>query len=364
MATPDSIVVTGLGMRTPIGNDAVQSAAAVRAGINRFALWEAAGVAFEEEAGVVASALPEGSIDSAWLEKAEGMLPAPLHEALWQAGLFDLAHIRAPGMSERAGAFVAVPYADRAGVDDKEYRSFVIDARQHCIAPARADSVEVVAHEHAAGLIAVERATRELREGKIAYGVVVGVDSMLHSRYLAALDGERRLKLPTRPDGLIPGEAAAVVVLELERHARARSATILGRLGDVAVEHETVPLGPDHPIRAAAASRAVAAALEASGGPGRVHRVVADLSGERWRSLEWALLETRCLGQMPAGWRLWHPADCLGDLGAASAVVHLGLCLRAFARGYGGQGGILVSAASSRGERAAVALFPSERGEA
>jgi hypothetical protein len=43
------VVVTGIGMQTPIGNDAVQTASAARTGINRFSRWEAIGLAFDDE---------------------------------------------------------------------------------------------------------------------------------------------------------------------------------------------------------------------------------------------------------------------------------------------------------------------------
>lgn len=73
-------------------------------------------------------------------------------------------------------------------------------------------------------------------------------------------------------------------------------------------------------------------------------------------------METRCLGGLPHGWQLWHPADCLGDTGAASGPTLICLAVRAFQRGYGGPGGALVTSVSDRGERAAACIFPcSER---
>jgi len=359
---PESVVVTGIGMRTPIGNDAVQTASAVRAGINRFALWEALGTAFEDDAGVVASFLPDELGDEPWVGKAIDLVPEPLHEALWSSGLFDFGEVRAWNQRVQVGAYIATPYEDRAGVSKEAFRLFAIEARQHCIAPAHADFVQVVSCDHAAGIMAVDRAAQDLQTHKIDFAVVGGLDSLLHADYLKALWAEGRLKLPTHADGLLPGEAAAVVVLERARDAEARGAPILARLGEAAIDHEALPLGPEYPIRAEGSSRAISAALARMGGPGRVERIIVDLSGERWRSLEWALVETRCLGGLPQEWQLWHPADCLGDIGAATSIVHLCLALRAFARGYGGGGAILLAAASPRGERAALAVFPAQEG--
>jgi 3-oxoacyl-[acyl-carrier-protein] synthase I len=325
----------------------------VRASIARFARWEPSGTAFEEEAGLVAASLPERFGDAPWTEKAADLVAQPLHEALWDAELYDLSAVRAARM--RIGAYVATPYADRPGVSEDAFRLFAVEARQHCIAPAKADRVVLFSSDHAAGITALAQAARDLREGQVDVALVAGLDSLLHGEYLRALSVDRRLKQPSRPDGLIPGEAAAVVVLERGRDAAARGARRHATLGAVALERESIPLGPEHPIRAEAASRAVARALE-EGGP--IRRVVSDLSGERWRSLEWALVETRCLGGLPGGWQLWHPADCFGDVGAASSIVHLALVARAFARGYAGGGPALLVAGSAGGERAAACVLP------
>lgn len=352
------IVVTAVGMRTPVGNDVVQTAAAVRAGINRFTRWQALGESFDDEAGVIASRLPEDLGDAAWVEKAEDLITAPIHEALWQAELYDFVEARKVLPRARVVAYVATPDPGRSGVSDSAYRLFAIEAREHCIAPARADEVHLIPGEHAAGLTALARAAADLRAGAADFAVVGAVDSLLHAPLLLSMVAEGRLKSPARPAGLIPGEGAAVLLLERAPDAARRGARPLAQLGTVALDTESTPVGPGYAVRAEAAGRAVRMALAENGGPGRVHRVIADLTGERWRSLEWALVETRCLGQLPGDWELWHPADCLGDLGAASALVNAGLAIRAFARGYGGADGILISSAAVAGARAAACLFP------
>jgi 3-oxoacyl-[acyl-carrier-protein] synthase-1 len=347
-------------MRTPVGNDAVQTASAVRAGVNRFGRWEAMDLEFDGEAGVIASVLPDDLGDAAWVEKAEEMAPGPIYEALWQAKLYDLVEVRQARGRAHVTAYVATPYPDRPGVTQEAYRLFSLQAREHCIAPARADEVHLIPGDHVAGLAALARAVDDLRAGKTDVAVIGAVDSLLHGQLLTSLAAEGRLKTPLRPSGLIPGEAAVVLILERARDAAKRGAPVLGRVGAVAIDREETPLGPNQPIRAEGASRAVLAALERNGGPARVHRAIVDLTGERWRSLEWALVETRCLGELPYGWQLWHPADCVGDLGAATGLANVALALRAFARGYGGPDGVLISAAAARGERAATCVFPAQ----
>lgn len=357
----DAIVITGMGALTSVGNDAVQSASAVRASVVRFANWEPGGGADEGDAGLVAAALPGDLGDAPWVEKAAELAQHPVHEALWQAELFDFAEIRRTRPRTRLGAYVAAPNVDRPGVDKDAYRLFAVEAQRHCIAPAQADEVKIITADHAAGGLAIAQAMADLRAGQVDFAVVGGLDSLLHSVYLRVLLEEGRLKSPETPAGLIPGEAAAVVVLERAAEAAQRGAKVLGLLGNVATEREPEPHRPAAAIEGKALSRAVARAIEQGGGAARFGGIVTDLNGERWRSLEWALVETRTLGGLAPGWEMWHPADCVGDIGAATGVFHLVLALRAFARGYGGTAGTLMTAASVGGERVVVSVFPEER---
>ncbi len=353
----DDIVITGVGMRTAVGNDAVQTCATVRTGISRFAEWPFASIGQVEEGVVVASLSPDLG-DMPWIEKAPEMVEQPLHEALWQARLYDTQAYRAQTQNKsKIGAYLAMPSAGRVGVESRAEREFMIEAKVHCIAPASADMVEIIPMDQAAGLVAVARATQALSEGKIGVAVIGAIDSHLHSPWLEALHEAKRLKHGDVSVGLVPGEACAFLVLEKRAHAQGRGAQPLAALQTVAVDQEPNPIGPDHPIRAEGLTRAVQACLTSSSGAD-VHRVIVDHNGERWRALEWALVETRCLGELAKGWQLWHPSDCFGDVGAASALVSLGIATRAFARGYGGEGAILLACASWGGERAAAVVQP------
>src|SRR5439155_6847202 len=147
----------------------------------------------EEEAGVIAAALPDDFDDEPWVAKAIDMAPEPIHEALWSGGLYDFAEARGRGGRRGGGAhvaaYVATPYTDRAGVSPDAFRLFAVEAREHCIAPARADSVQIISCDQAAGIVALDRATRELQEGKVDYAVVGALDSLLHAEYLRTLWG-------------------------------------------------------------------------------------------------------------------------------------------------------------------------------
>ena len=355
MSRGGGVVITGLGAFTPVGHDAVQTASAVRAGISRLAGWEAAGSSGGAPR-VTAAWLPENYGDLPWTDKFEDLLIQPMHEALWGAGLYDLVQYR-----ERArgllGLYLATPEPGRAGVTDSAYRDFAAQARDLSSVQARIDQVEIVAQDHAAGLAALDLAVARLNAETIDVAIVAGVDSQLHTPHLAQLGERGFLKLPGLAQGLLPGEAAAVLVLERAADARARNAAVHARVGAITLGVEQTPLGESYPIRGEGASAVIAATLAADDRAPQIHRVITDMSGERWRAIEWAIAETRCLGALAPGWQHWHPADCFGDLGAASSVVHAVLVARAFARGYAGAGGVLLFAAAHAGRRAAATLW-------
>jgi 3-oxoacyl-[acyl-carrier-protein] synthase-1 len=198
-------------------------------------------------------------------------------------------------------------------------------------------------------------ATVALQEGVADLCLVGAVDSLLDSTLLQAYLEADRLKVPGVSSGIIPGEAAGFLVLERESDARRRGAPLLAHVDAVALEQDP-PWTPQAPVGGQALTRALQVVLAAVGGADGFAHVINDLNGERWRFLEWALIKTRCLRGLPRGWRLWHPADSLGDVGAASGLVAVGLALHAFRRGYARCPRILIASTSERGERAALSV--------
>lgn len=344
------IGVTGVGMRTSVGNDAIQSAAIARAGMDRFVAWPDFPLWVEDEPALVVAALRPLLGDGPWTSKIEALIGAPTREALWAARLFDLVGVR-------VGAWLAVPQCDRPGTTRERHALFVSELSRDWPGNLQAAQVKVVAADHAGGLMAIDEAVRELSAGRIDCAIVGALDSLLHGPVLEDLHAQGRLKSLATSEGLIPGEAGAVLVLETVAAARRRSVPVLARVGALAVDREATAYSPEAPIRGEAMARALRSVLEREK-TASFHRVLVDLSGERWRFLEWALAETRSLSRLPAGYVLDHPADRLGDVGAASALVFAALAVRAFIRGYAGSGSVLLATASAQGERAALALHP------
>ncbi|AGC49031.1 3-oxoacyl-(acyl carrier protein) synthase [Myxococcus stipitatus DSM 14675] len=352
----EPICVTGLGMRTPIGRHAAQSCASLRAGLNRFTPWPHFGVDGADSEGLTASFSCPDLGDRSWVEKLLDLVEMPLAEALLSAKLFELGEGRRSGRRVRVHVYLGTPYPDRPGVSPEDLQELTLHLAEDLFPQApQSLRVQLVSLEHVSGLAGIAWASSALEEGTADVCLVGGVDSLLDSTFLQAHLEAERLKVPGVSSGIIPGEAAAFLVLERKFDARRRGAPQWAHIDAVALEQEP-PWTPESPVRGQALTRALHSVLAAVGGADCFGHVINDLNGERWRFLEWALIETRCLGGLPRGWRLWHPADSLGDVGAASASVAVGLALHAFQRDYARCPRILIASTSERGERAALSL--------
>jgi 3-oxoacyl-[acyl-carrier-protein] synthase-1 len=84
--------------------------------------------------------------------------------------------------------------------------------------------------------------------------------------------------------------------------------------------------------------------------------VIGDLNGEAYQSFEWGTVLVRLRSLFPALSGIWHPVDCVGDIGAATPGLHLVQAVSAFQRGYAPCSDAVVWSSSDTGQRAAMLL--------
>ena len=71
---------------------------------------------------------------------------------------------------------------------------------------------------------------------------------------------------------------------------------------------------------------------------------------------EKVLAATRAFGDLEGGLDFWHPADCIGDAGAALGILDVIWGATAMRRGYSPNARVIVWGASENGVRGAVVL--------
>ena len=184
--------------------------------------------------------------------------------------------------------------------------------------------------------------------------LVAGVDSLLNAHTLAAFDAADRLLTSQNTNGFIPGEGAAAVLLGAPLASEQPQLLCIG-LG-FGVEPSTV-LAEGIPLRAEGLTTALRAALDEAGcGLENFDYRLTDISGEQYYFKEAALLLSRTYRVRKERFALKHPADCVGECGAATGPLLLASALAAARKGYGDGPNVLCHLGNDGGQRAVMLL--------
>jgi len=342
-----SVVVTGCGVRSPVGATFLQTGASVRAGITRLREhpWYTCtpmDPEWDAELPLVCSAMPD--LDELLDDPERLVRPAvdALREAL---SALPLRRAELP-----RGALLLVFPDDRAlaGITtNDELLQRVVEASGLW----SLGTIRAIGGGQAAGFLALKAAATLLRSNVADFCIVGCVDSYLLDARLAAIDAEWRLKSERNADGFLPGEAAAFLVLEAAPRVAARTGAVLAHLGPVGLGAEPNTLATKKASSGAGLATAIRTAL---GGTTEIPWVLCDLNGESHRAFEWGVVLARLAQPLENIARLTHPADCLGDVGAASCGVLVACAIHGFQRGYAPGTNALLWCASDDGTRAAV----------
>ncbi len=325
------------GMVTGVGLDAASSCAAIRCGIT----------AFEETAFMFggdwlqASEVPmEGGV------RGRGKLLLMVVSAIREC----VAHLRPEDIKETP-LLLCVAEAERVGRFAGLGESFLREVEQ-ALGVHFHDESRVIGTGKIGGVQALSQGRELLGRGR-RFCLVAGVDTYLVASTLAALDDNERLQTKENTHGVIPGEAAAAVLLAA---LPARGCVGLACAGiGFGTEPATVDSGK--PLRADGLVEAIRAAFKDSGlGYEQVDFRLADLSGEPYSFKEAALAPLRTMRVLKQEFDIWHPADCIGDVGSAMVPLILGVALEAMRKGYAPGPGVLCHFSQHDSQRACLVL--------
>jgi 3-oxoacyl-[acyl-carrier-protein] synthase-1 len=210
-----------------------------------------------------------------------------------------------------------------------------------------------IAKGHTAGFEGLRIARDLLQDKDVSACLVCGVDSFINASALHWLDQHFRLKTSANQHGLIPGEAAAAVLLQ--RAPLPGAALELIGLGFG--EEKAHVLG-EEPLLGLGLTQAARAALaEAKLGFHEIDWRLSDVTGEQYGFKEVALVEGRLMRVVRKEPQpLWHWADSIGDVGAAAGIAQLVLADDAVRKGYAPGDKVICLAGSVPGDRAAAVL--------
>lgn len=199
--------------------------------------------------------------------------------------------------------------------------------------------------------VALRRARRLMDEEGVPQVLIAAADSLLVGPTLVGFEAEGRLLTPENSDGFVPGEAAGALMI-----GRPDPGPRLDCIG-VGFGVEPSATNPDVPLRAEGLTQAIKQSLADAGCA--MHDLdfrITDNSGEQYYFKEAALALSRTLRRRKEEFDIWHPADCIGEVGAAIGVAALAVALAASRKGYALGSNTLCHFGSDIGERGALVL--------
>ena len=189
---------------------------------------------------------------------------------------------------------------------------------------------DVITQGHTSGYRALDIARKLLHDGKVQACIISGVDSYLNASSLIWLDQHWRLKTEENSDGMIPGEAAAAILVE--RQANVDSVLKILGLG---FGHEHVHVLSEEPLMGLGLAEAARMALIDAGW--QLHDIdfrLSDATGESYGFKEQALALSKLMRIRKEELPIWHCADSIGSSGAAVGICQLVICSQAFKKHY------------------------------
>jgi 3-oxoacyl-[acyl-carrier-protein] synthase I len=223
--------------------------------------------------------------------------------------------------------WLVVPPATRSGVPDNLAEQLLAACAE---GPFVFESVHIVEGGHAAPVQALHSATLWLAAAPISHSraaVVVAVDSWLHPNALDWLETQELLHNASKiykgqarrnPYGFIPGEAAAAVMVSSTGPAWC---SIIG----AGATAEPVLRTDPRPCTGLGWTQAAQSALATLPEDCKISLIMSDLNGEPYRADQFGFTALRISERLIDNWERYTPALVTGDVGTATALVHVAL---------------------------------------
>jgi 3-oxoacyl-[acyl-carrier-protein] synthase I len=354
ISTQNRVVITAVEVLSPLGGNALQTCAAIKAGVTAFTEYPYYSCTpkdpeWEERLPVYAAMVPAIHAAHTGLERFMQLAIPTL------AGLLEKAKLTRSSLA-KTGLFVALPQLD-ASTQPLRLHSDLLPL--FCKRTGLNVKAANVSLEGRVGIFSQFRnAIPLLQAGELDQCIVGGVDSYIMNDRLSFLDEHWRLKSARNVDGFIPGEAAAMLMLETEQHAQARGAVPLAVLGGTGAGVEPEALASDKVSTGQGLTKAIREAQETQAEQYQIENLYCDFNGESYYAFELGLLMSRMAPVFEAANGVCHPADCYGDIGSASGGVLTAYALDNFQKqGKKAKSALLWTSADS-GNRMAVLLEP------
>jgi 3-oxoacyl-[acyl-carrier-protein] synthase-1 len=313
--TRQPLAILSTGMITSVGNKAESTCAAIRAGISNPSLTK-----FVDDCGD-------------WIMAHRTQLPASLR------GRPRLVRMASAAIAEcmscvESKDWATIPMILCVAEKDRAGRLSGLDADlfgeiERDLGSKFAANSAILPFGRVGGAIALAHASKLVHESGCPQVLIAGADSLLEAATLAAYLSSGRLLTKENSDGFMPGEAASAVLVGPPPRGSQWICTGVG------FGKELAAIESGEPLRGEGLSQAVRNALAAANLQMHdLHYRITDCSGEQYYFKEAALLISRILRHRIKTFPHWHPAHCIGEVGAACGPCVFALGSASVTKGY------------------------------
>lgn len=342
------VCVVGCGAVTALGYNAPMTAASVRGNLSRFResyMVDKAGEpmllsmvdfigdelrGLNRLAALVVPAVQEST--------APLFRDSSLRHALSKIGIcLGIASPR-PGLDDNIGQSILLRLAAETGVPFQESKQFIIPAG------------------HASALSGIGRAVEWISSGREELVLVGGVDSYYDADTLEWIDETKRLHSEANKDGFIPGEGAGFCLLASLQFAKRYHLKPFAIILSAVSGEEPNPFTSEGICIGEGLTNVLHRTLGVLKEGEVADWTICDMNGESFWSTEWTYAYLRTSARHRDPLEIWHPADCYGDIGAASGAVLASIAIAAWQRNYARGNRNLIWTSSDGNLRSAVLM--------
>jgi 3-oxoacyl-[acyl-carrier-protein] synthase I len=342
--------IVAMGAVTSVGLSAAETASSVRAGVCRFAETPYRGRYSEP---LVMGALPEEMLPP----------PDPLLSSFPGVSVRQTRMLRLAGLAlaevreslsrnQAVPLFLALPEEATEG-EAKDNRDLLNLLSVQAEVKLNLAASKLFPTGRAGGIVALKEAADLLSAGKHEYVLLGGADTYWDRWLLQRLDREGRVNSRFNNDGFIPGEGAAFLLLSSWKAVRNAKATVLGSIEGVGTGFEVGHRLSQEAYRGDGLANAFGDLFDSCASRNPIGAVYAGFNGESYPAKSWGVGFLRHSGRFKADHRFEHPADCMGDTGAAMAPIMVILAVVGMRAGHS-EGPCLVWCLSDRGDCGAL----------
>lgn len=334
------LAITGMGMVTGVGLNAPASCAAIRCAIDNFQETR-----FMDNGGewILGCEVP---LEQPWRGKTKliKMAVAAIKECMEGDQQIK---------PEATPMLLCLSEHERKGRVIDDDNQFFLDLQDELGLEFHEKS-RVIAKGHVAVSVALQHARRLIQELKVKHVLIVATDSLLVGTTLAHYQEYERLLTSDNSNGFIPGEAGAALLVEPVYAKQAPQLICVGLGFGIEEAH----VYSEEPLRGDGLTGAIKESLSDAGhGESILDFKITDISGEQYYFKEASLAFSRIDRTKRTEFDIWHPADCVGEVGSVLGVVMIAVLKSACEKAYSKGNHVLAHLGNDNGKRSSMIFF-------